>query len=159
VGGRVALVDVVSTAETEAAYNRLERLRDPSHVRALRLDELLGLARDCGLADLRVLPYSMDIELETLLQASFPEPEDAARVRAMLIDDLGRDRLGVKVHRMGTGIHVSYPIALVVGGVPGSGSTGTRHPASHRTRGIRVADWNSAGPGVRTARRGDGPFL
>jgi len=40
-GGRVVVSDVfTTTAEQAAEYNRLERLRDPSHVRALLLHEL-----------------------------------------------------------------------------------------------------------------------
>ena len=51
-GGRVVVCDVYTTTEEQAAeYDRLERLRDPSHVRALRLDELRALVRDAGLAE------------------------------------------------------------------------------------------------------------
>jgi len=116
-GGRVALVDVVTSAKTEAAYNHLERLRDPSHVRAVRRGALLGLARGSGLTRVRAMSYTADFELEALLGASFPAPGDAARVRAMLVNDLGQDRLGVIVARRETGISISYPIALVVGEV------------------------------------------
>src|SRR5262249_34000248 len=43
-GGRVVVVDVFTTGPDQAeAYNRMEKLRDPSHVRALALEELTGL--------------------------------------------------------------------------------------------------------------------
>jgi ubiquinone/menaquinone biosynthesis C-methylase UbiE len=118
-GGRVALVDVVTTAATEAAFNHLERLRDPSHVRALRREELLGLARNSGLTRARISSYTENFEVEVLLQASFPAPGDAARVRTLLNGDVGRDRLGLHVTRGAAGLHVSYPIALIVGEVRG----------------------------------------
>src|SRR2546421_8510183 len=39
-GGRVVVVDVFTSGPEQAeAYNRLEKLRDPSHVRALALEE------------------------------------------------------------------------------------------------------------------------
>ena len=49
-GGRVALIDMVSPDDPAVAltYNHLERLRDPSHVRALTADELQGLVREVG---------------------------------------------------------------------------------------------------------------
>lgn len=51
-GGRVALIDLVAPADPglAASYNRLERLRDPSHVRALAPDELTHLLAAAGLA-------------------------------------------------------------------------------------------------------------
>jgi SAM-dependent methyltransferase len=49
-GGRVAVIDVfTSNPEQAEAYNRVEKLRDPSHVRALSLEELIGLCHDAGL--------------------------------------------------------------------------------------------------------------
>ncbi len=44
-GGRIVVVDTCASADPAkaAAFNRLEKLRDPSHVRALPLAELKGL--------------------------------------------------------------------------------------------------------------------
>src|SRR5262249_2932034 len=51
-GGRVVVCDVHTTTPGQAAaYDRLERLRDPSHVHALRLDELRALMADAGLEE------------------------------------------------------------------------------------------------------------
>jgi len=48
--GRVVVVDVYMETTTQAdAYNHTERLRDPSHVRALLLDELMELFASVGL--------------------------------------------------------------------------------------------------------------
>lgn len=49
--GRLAVVDLVSPPEARVAerYNFFERLRDPSHVRALALEELSGLLQRVGL--------------------------------------------------------------------------------------------------------------
>lgn len=42
-GGRIVVVDVFTSGPEQAeAYNRMEKLRDPSHVRALALEELTG---------------------------------------------------------------------------------------------------------------------
>jgi hypothetical protein len=42
-----------SGSEQAEAYNRVEKLRDPSHVRALSLAELTGLSDGAGLRGLR----------------------------------------------------------------------------------------------------------
>jgi ubiquinone/menaquinone biosynthesis C-methylase UbiE len=114
-GGRVALVDVFTTPEKRGAYDAMEKLRDPSHVRALTLDELLALAVGSGLLRPRAEFYRMELEVEALLTASFPNPGDAERVREVITGDIGRDALGVGAHRRGSEVHIAYPIALIVG--------------------------------------------
>src|SRR4029453_10726134 len=48
--GRIVVVDVfTSNPEQAEAFNRMEKLRDPSHVRALSLDELMGLFEQANL--------------------------------------------------------------------------------------------------------------
>ena len=65
----MAVIDVFTTSSPEQAeaYNRVEKLRDPSHVRALSLEELTSLCHDAGLWGLRTAFYKLEMELETLL--------------------------------------------------------------------------------------------
>jgi SAM-dependent methyltransferase len=66
-GGRVAVIDVFTSSPEQAeAYNRVEKLRDPSHVRALSLGELTGLCQGSGLRDVRTAFYKLDVPLEEL---------------------------------------------------------------------------------------------
>ena len=100
-GGRVVLVDVAASEDPAkaAALNRMEKLRDPSHVRALTLAELEGL-----------------------LERSFPEAGDAERVRRMLIDSLADDGLGLGTRRRGGGeIVFAYPVAMLAAGKRAAG--------------------------------------
>src|SRR5947209_6813694 len=115
-GGRVVVVDVfTSNPEQAEAYNRLEKLRDPSHVRALALEELTGLFDQAGLRDVRTQLYKHEVELEQVLQRSFPNPGDADTIRQLFAEDLGVNRLGVGAHRREGNIHYAYPVAVVVG--------------------------------------------
>src|SRR5438477_4884737 len=66
-GGRVVVVDTAPAPEKVDALNRLEVLRDPSHVRALTLDEHLGFFRRAGLPEPRVTRYRLDTDLDALL--------------------------------------------------------------------------------------------
>lgn len=115
-GGRVVVVDVfMSNPDQAEAYNRLEKLRDPSHVRALALEELTELLAEARLQDGRMRFCKHEVEMEQVLQRSFPAPGDADKIRKMFLDDLGVDRLGVGAHRKDGGIHYAYPVVALVG--------------------------------------------
>jgi ubiquinone/menaquinone biosynthesis C-methylase UbiE len=115
-GGRVAVFDVFTSSPEQAeAYNRVEKRRDPSHVRALSLEEMTGLCHDSGLQDLKTSFFKLEMELAALLAASFPNPGDADRVRQTFDADLGVDRLGVGAHRRGEAIHFAFPTVVVAG--------------------------------------------
>jgi ubiquinone/menaquinone biosynthesis C-methylase UbiE len=115
-GGRVAVVDVfMSSTEQAQAYDRMEKLRDPSHTRALLLAELTGMSHDAGLKEMKTAFYRLDVELEKLLTASCTTPADAQMVRIIFEEDLGMDRLGVGANRQDDGIHFSFPIVVMVG--------------------------------------------
>ena len=116
-GGRVALVDVAASenAAKAAALNRMEKVRDPSHVRALTLAELHSLFPDVGLPPPRATFYQLKSELEGLLERSFPAPGDAERIRRMFIDSLEDDGLGLGTRRRGKDeIVFAYPVAVLV---------------------------------------------
>jgi SAM-dependent methyltransferase len=128
VGGRVVVVDVYTSCPEQAeAYNHVERLRDPSHVRALGLDELADLLKGAGLRDVATARYGLDMELERLLAASFPEPGAAEEIRRTFAADLGRDRLGVGARLEGGEIHFAFPTAILVGHKPNSAGEGPRY--------------------------------
>jgi len=118
-GGRVVLVDVYTSSPEQAdAYNHVETLRDPSHVRALGLGEFTALFQDAGLRGATTDFYKLDVALEQILASSFPNAGDADEVRRIFAEDLGRDRLGVDARREDGEIWFSFPIAVVVGQKP-----------------------------------------
>jgi ubiquinone/menaquinone biosynthesis C-methylase UbiE len=115
-GGRVAVIDVFTSSPEQAeAYYRVERLRDPSHVRALALEELTGLCHGAELRDLRTGFFKLPVELEALLAASFPNPGDADRVRQAFAADVTVNHLGLGTARRGGAFHFAFPIVVLVG--------------------------------------------
>src|SRR3954470_21595005 len=62
-GGRIVVADTAPAVDKAAAFNRMERLRDPSHVRALPAEELLELFAAAGLAGARLLRDPLPYEL------------------------------------------------------------------------------------------------
>jgi len=115
--GRVAVVDVfTSSVEQAKAYDRMEKLRDPSHARTMLLSELQETTKETGLTQLESNFYRLDIPLEQQLKASFPKtPEDADKVRKMVSEDIGKDTLGVQACRKSDELYVSIPIVIISG--------------------------------------------
>jgi SAM-dependent methyltransferase len=118
-GGRVVVCDVyTTTAEQAAEYDRLERLRDQSHVRALPLDELRALLRDGGLAEVEEAFVRFAMSLEQLLAASFPVPGGAEEIRRAFAADVGRNRLRLGVRQEQGGLHFAFPVVVLAGTKP-----------------------------------------
>lgn len=88
-GGKVAVEDMLASEQPVGAeyYNRWERLRDPSHVAALSLGQLVALYRDAELeiAGLRLEERTQDVErwLRTTETAS----EIGQEIRRLIRDD------------------------------------------------------------------------
>jgi len=114
-GGRIAIADVVQSPEKVEKYDRLEKLRDPSPVHALTVPEISTLVAATGLSEIWVGRYKVEGEVEQQIRASFPEPGDEDRVRAMFRDDLEQDCLGIDVHLEGDEIHFAVPVLCLPG--------------------------------------------
>ncbi|MBI4638533.1 MAG: methyltransferase domain-containing protein [Candidatus Rokubacteria bacterium] len=113
-GGRVVVADSAPAPDKAAAFNHMEKLRDPSHVRALPLEELRRLYRAVGLPEPRVTTYGLEGDLESLLGRSFPAPGGADEIRRLFAASLADDALGIATRREGDRIHYAYPVAVLV---------------------------------------------
>jgi len=115
-GGRVLVADMhTSTDGTKGAeFNRMELLRDPSHVRALPVAELKALFPAAGLPEAKITFYELRDELENLLGRSFPNPGDGDRIREIFRASARDDRLGIPIRIEGTHVNYAYPVAVLV---------------------------------------------
>src|SRR5438093_608462 len=95
-GGRVVVVDSTPEAKRADAFNRMERLRDPSHVRSLPVDEHRDLYARVGLSEPRVTSYRLEGEMEALIGRSFPHPGDDEKIRELFPGALADDALDVQ---------------------------------------------------------------
>lgn len=117
-GGRVMVWDSIPEAGKAGAYNQLEKLKDPSHAKALTEEELLGIVSRSGLTNIRTAPFNLEFEMEQQLAAMFPLPGDEERIRQIYRDNLITDTVGMGVHKRGEAIHFHYPTMIVVGTKP-----------------------------------------
>jgi ubiquinone/menaquinone biosynthesis C-methylase UbiE len=114
-GGGILIADVALPSDNVEAYNHMEKLRDPSHTKALSFEEWEQLFNESGLRDLRRWSYKVPMELEKQLKASFPNSGDDKKVREILRKDTDTNSLGMDAHWAGNEIHFSYPISIYVG--------------------------------------------
>ena len=112
--GKVVVADMAPQPEKADALNAAELLRDPSHVRALPLDELQGLFEQAGLRAPEINHYRMECELEDLLARSFPNEGDADRLRRIYADSIDDDTLDLNTRRAEGQIFYSLPVAVLV---------------------------------------------
>ena len=115
-GGKVALVDVVASADPRQAdhFNQMEKLRDPSHMRALSLSDMEGLFHDVGLPAPKIKYYKAELELESVLKRSFPEEGNAEKVRTLIRQAVENDTMGINARLEAGRIKYSLPIAVLV---------------------------------------------
>jgi len=114
-GGMVMVIDVQASADPAKAdeFNRMETLRDPSHVRAMPLAELQQLFAASGLPSPRVTAYELRDELENLLGRSFPNPGDTDKIRAMFAASIEDGRLGIAIRREDQRVLYAYPVSVL----------------------------------------------
>jgi hypothetical protein len=112
-GGRVVVVDVSPALDKAATFNEMERLRDPSHTRALPLEELTALFAAAGLPNPRIDRWQMEGDLESLLARSFPLPGDDERVRRIFRESLEDDAMGIAPRMQDGTIVYTFPMVLL----------------------------------------------
>lgn len=110
--GKIMVVDVALDKQYSEAYNTMEKLRDPSHVRALSFDEFEILFSNGYLKKGIRSDYRVEMELENQLAASFPNKGDEQKITEIFREDILQDSLGMNVHTKGSHIHFSYPISI-----------------------------------------------
>lgn len=114
-GGRVLVADVALLPKKVAAYDQLEIMRDPSHTHALTTVGFSTLFLHSGLHDCRQASYTVELELEAQLRASFPLPGDEERIRQMVTEDIGINKLGINARHQDGAVVYSVPISVFVG--------------------------------------------
>lgn len=115
-GGRVVLCDMYASVDPvkAATWNRLEKLRDPSHMRCMSLPELKSLFAKVGLPAPKEAHYEIRDTVRNLLRRSFPNPGDDVKITAMFDKHVDDGSLGIPPARREAGeIFYAYPVAIL----------------------------------------------
>jgi SAM-dependent methyltransferase len=115
-GGRVVLCDGVASDDPvkAAAFNRMERHRDPSTVAFRPLSALLELFAAAGLPAPAAQFFHVPAERERLIALSFPLADDRALLRRMIDDSVAGDSMGMNARRTGDTVMLAYPWVVLV---------------------------------------------
>jgi SAM-dependent methyltransferase len=115
-GGRIVLCDAVVSddAAKAAAFNAMERFRDPSTVAFRTLGFLRGLFALAGLPKPEERFYNVTVERERLMSVSFPAGDDRAGLRAMLDAAVDGDPMGANARWEGGSMRFDYRAAVLV---------------------------------------------
>jgi ubiquinone/menaquinone biosynthesis C-methylase UbiE len=116
-GGCVAVEDMVASehADRAAYHNRVETLRDASHVRALPLSVILQLLTAAGLEVESVSTDGRALDVERWLANAQTPEERAAEVRRLLEHDAVHDLSGLHSIRRAGQLAFTHRMAVVVG--------------------------------------------
>jgi len=117
-GGAVAIIDLVAQeGEVGARHNELERLRDPSHARALEEAELVGVLADAGVRAGVMAERRQEMPVAAWLDQSAPGEAEREHVRAALEAEAeGGAATGLGARRDEAGLVIEQRW-LIVGGV------------------------------------------
>jgi ubiquinone/menaquinone biosynthesis C-methylase UbiE len=112
--GKIVMADMAPQPAKADALNAAELLRDPSHVRALPLDELRRLFEQASLGAPQLNSYRMEGELEDLLSRSFPNEGDADHLRRIYAESISDNTLDLNTRLAEGKIFYSMPVAVLV---------------------------------------------
>jgi ubiquinone/menaquinone biosynthesis C-methylase UbiE len=117
-GGRVVVADSAPAPAKAAAFNAMEKMRDPSHMQALPASELAALFVEAGSPRPAIERTRLALDLDEFLGRSYPRPGDKERLPEMFERALVDDAMDVQPHRDGETILFSVPVAIVAAQVP-----------------------------------------
>jgi ubiquinone/menaquinone biosynthesis C-methylase UbiE len=112
-GGRLVIGDMLASEDPEQAayHNHLERMCDPTHVRALSESEFRGLFADAGLEVLVAPRTELPQGVDEWLDYGGPTEEVRRDLVASLEASLAVDRTGLRVRREDGRLWFSYSVA------------------------------------------------
>jgi SAM-dependent methyltransferase len=113
-GGRIAVIDLTPAAGKIENFDRIEKLRDPSHMRTMPPESLRALGHAAGLEELDFWPYWTPMPAEGVLASSVCDAETLAKVRALYREDCasGEDRIGLGLHEEEGAMIANYPMTI-----------------------------------------------
>ena len=114
-GGKIIVIDVTPDEDKADAYNHVEKLRDSSHTKALTFPQLENMMKEVGLVNLESKHHDLEMQLEKILQSSFPDSEGVDKIKQLFREDLTKNNLGMKSHLKDDGIYFYFPISMITG--------------------------------------------
>jgi ubiquinone/menaquinone biosynthesis C-methylase UbiE len=108
------------------AMTTIDRLRDPSHTRAVAPHAWASMLGACGLVLERIEVHPRELEVDEWLPRAHPTPEHAARVRALLAAVARGDAPGPPVREVDGGLRLTIDLQILRAACRGRTGMGKR---------------------------------
>jgi ubiquinone/menaquinone biosynthesis C-methylase UbiE len=114
--GRILLADMLGSEDAEQAelHDRIERLCDPTHVRALPESEFARLATGVGLATAHRVRSTLDHDLDEWITNGAPGESARREIISAMESCLADDRVGLNVRREDGRLRFTQQVAAFV---------------------------------------------
>jgi ubiquinone/menaquinone biosynthesis C-methylase UbiE len=115
-GGRIVVADLLGSEVAEQAelHDRIERLCDPTHARALPESEFMRIFQSAGLALSRNLLSTLDYDLDEWIDHGAPDEAARRQIVSIMESDLEAGRTGLAVRRENARLRFSHRTAAFV---------------------------------------------
>ena len=115
-GGEIVLVDGLSSEDPVKSgyHNRIEQIRDPSHVRLYSRSELIKMLQDAGLRITHAREWDADFYFDEWIAIANPGEEIAEQVRSMMINSIEDDKTGLNVRFKDDKMLFTYSTVILV---------------------------------------------
>lgn len=115
-GGTLLIADMLGSEDPAKAalHDRIERLCDPSHARALPLSELDGIVAAAGLEVVRRLTGELSYDVEEWLAHGGPDAPTAAEIRGLLEASIAGDAADLAARRTAGRLRFRHRTAALV---------------------------------------------
>lgn len=115
-GGRIVVADMLGSEDgaQAALHDRIERLCDPTHERALPASALHRLFAEAGLETVLEIPSKLDYDLEEWIDHGAPSEAVRREIVVLMEDALEGDRAGLSLRRENGALRFSHRTAAFV---------------------------------------------
>ena len=119
-GGRLLIADMLGseTATKASLHDRIERLCDPTHVRAIPASEFATLFGDAGLEVARNIPTTTEYDLAEWMAHGGPSDADARAITALFDASVAGDDSDLAARRVDGKLRFRHRVAIFVLRVP-----------------------------------------
>jgi ubiquinone/menaquinone biosynthesis C-methylase UbiE len=114
--GRLLILDMLASEDSQKAayHNRIERLCDPSHARALPESEFEHLFADAGLQLIARPKTHLRITVDEWLKHGGPAENEAREILRLIEDSLDSDRTGLNIERENSKLYFNHTVVAFV---------------------------------------------
>lgn len=114
--GRIVLVDGVSSEDREKSlfHNRIEKLRDPSHVRIYMLSEIEQMFNEIGATIIGLTHWNIPQDFEDWMKRAGTGGKETEAIKGLMKESMKGDSMGLRVNLEDGRLGFTYDTVILV---------------------------------------------